>query len=68
MLKGRLKYIVIIAVAFLLTPIAVEQAYEARQALHFGGEWLLVPLGILLSVLYDSFVDFISIYKEKAHK
>ena len=49
------KYIVLIAISILLTPNAVEAAYEARQALHFGGEWLLVPLAVLMGLVVDSF-------------
>lgn len=54
MRKGRKKYIVLVAIAFLLTPIAVDSAYEMRQALHFGGEWLLVPLAMLIGLVVDS--------------
>ncbi len=53
------KYIVLIAIAILLTPSAVKAAYEARQALHFGGEWLLVPFAVLMGLLVDSFKDII---------
>lgn len=55
MKRGRKKYIVLIAIAFLLTPISVASAYEMRQALHFGGEWLLVPFAILIGLAVDSF-------------
>ena len=57
MKKEKKKYIVLIAVAFLLTPSAVKAAFEARQALHFGGEWLLVPLAILSGLVVDSFKE-----------
>lgn len=49
------KYIVLIAISILLTPNAVEAAYEARQAMHFGSEWLLVPLAVLMGLVVDSF-------------
>ncbi len=49
------QYMVLIAVSILLTPNAVKAAYEARQALHFGGEWLLVPLAVLMGLVVDSF-------------
>lgn len=55
MKKGRKKYIVLIVIAFLLTPSAVDAAFEARQAMHFGGEWLLVPFAILIGLAIDSF-------------
>lgn len=58
MKKGRKKYVVLIAVAFLLTPSAAETAFEARQSLQFGGEWLLVPLAILVGLVSDSFKAF----------
>lgn len=53
------KYIVLITVSILLTPSAVEAAYQARQAFHFGGEWLLVPLAVLIGLVVDSFKDII---------
>ena len=55
MKKSRKKYIFLIAIAFLLTPSAVDAAFEARQAMHFGGEWLLVPFAILIGLAIDSF-------------
>lgn len=53
------KYIVLIAISILLTPNAVEAAHKARQALYFGGEWLLVPLAVLMGLVVDSFKDII---------
>lgn len=57
MRKNRKKYIILIAIAFLLTPSAVDAAYEARQAMHFGGEWLLVPLAMLIGLVVDGFKE-----------
>lgn len=57
MRKSRKKYIVLIAIAFLLTPSSVDAAFEARQAFHFGGEWLLVPFFILVGLVVDSFKE-----------
>lgn len=59
MRKSRKKYIVLIAIAFLLTPSAVDTAFEARQAMHFGGEWLLVPFFILVGLVVDSFKEIV---------
>ena len=59
MKKSRKKYIFLIVIAFLLTPISVQEAYEMRQAMHFGGEWLLVPLFILVGLVVDSFKELI---------
>ena len=59
MKKGRKKYIFLISIAFLLTPSAVDSAYEMRQAMHFGGEWLLVPLAMLIGLVVDSFKEMI---------
>lgn len=53
------KYIVLITVSILITPNAIEAAYQARQAFHFGGEWLLVPLAVLMGLVVDSFKDII---------
>lgn len=60
MRKSRKKYIVLIAIAFLLTPSAVDAAFEARQAMHFGGEWLLVPFFILIGLVVDSLKEMIN--------
>ena len=57
MRKSRKKYIVLIAIAFLLTPSAADAAFEARQAFHFGSEWLLVPFFILIGLVVDSFKE-----------
>lgn len=59
MRKSRKKYIVLIAIAFLITPSAVKAAFEAREALHFGGEWLLVPLAMLIGLVVNSFKDIV---------
>lgn len=60
MKKSRKKYLVLIAIAFLLTPSAVDAAFEVRQALHFGGEWLLVPLAVLVGLVIDSFKELLN--------
>ena len=59
MKKSRKKYIFLIAIAFLLTPSSVASAYEMRQALHFGGEWLLVPFAMLIELVVDSFKEMV---------
>lgn len=59
MKKSRKKYIFLIAIAFLLTPSAVDAAFEARQAMHFGGEWLLVTLAMLIGLVVDSFIEMV---------
>ena len=58
------KYIVLITVSILLTPSAVEAAYQARQAFHFGGEWLLIPLAVLMGLVADTFKEIINKVKE----
>lgn len=59
MKKCRKKYIFLIVIAFLLTPSAVDAAFKARQVLHFGGEWLLIPLAMLIGLVVDSFRELI---------
>ena len=59
MKKSRKKYIFLIVIAFLLTPSAVDSAYEMRQALHFGSEWLLIPLAMLIGLVVDSFMQMV---------
>jgi len=39
----------IIVASVLLTPIAVKQAYKMRGYWAFGGEWFLIPLGLLIA-------------------
>ena len=39
----------IIVASVLLTPIAVKQAYTMRGYWAFGGEWFLIPLGLLIA-------------------
>ncbi len=58
------KYIVLITISILLTPSAVEAAYQARQAFHFGGEWLLVPLAVLMGLVAGTFKEIINKVKE----
>ena len=64
MKKGKLKYVVLITTAVLLTPIAVVAAREFRDCFCIGGEWLLVPLVILIGLFVDSFKDFLKASKE----
>lgn len=39
----------IIVASVLLTPVAVKQAYTMRGYWAFGGEWFLIPLGLLIA-------------------
>ena len=54
MMKIKGKYLFLIAIGALLTPAAVSMAFESRGSLHFGGEWLVLPLFIFLGVIVDS--------------
>lgn len=60
-MKIQKKYLVLFGIGMILTPGAVKEAFEARQALHFGGEWLLVVLFPMLGLVVDSFKE---LYKE----
>ena len=64
MKKGRLKYVYLIVAAILLTPTAVAGAREFRDGFYIGGEWLLIPLAILIGLLIDSSKDFFLAAKE----
>ena len=64
MKKGRLKYVVLIVVAMLLTPTTVAKVGELRNGFYIGGEWLLVPVAILIGLFVDSCKDFLSASKE----
>lgn len=59
MKKGRTKYIVLISIAFLMTPALIDVGYETRQAFAPGGEWLLVPVAILMGLVVDKFKEII---------
>ena len=38
-----------VLVSVILTPAAVRHAYEVRGGWAFGGEWLLIPLGLMVA-------------------
>ena len=64
MKKGKKKYVILIAIALILTPGAVVAAREFRDGFYIGGEWLLIPLAILIGLLIDSSKDFFLAAKE----
>lgn len=54
--------IVIILASMMVTPFSIVAAYQLRGYKAYGGEYLVIPLGILLAValmnfakLYDGF-------------
>ena len=57
MMKIKGKYLFLTAIGALLTPAAVSMAFESRGSLHFGGEWLLIALFLLLGSIGDSIKD-----------
>lgn len=64
MKKGKLKYVVLSTIAFLITPTTLEKVADLRNGFYIGGEWLLVPLAILIGLFIDSCKDFLSATKE----
>ncbi len=53
-LRGRLHYIIAIAVGVLLTPISMSTAYENRGYFAIGGECLIIPLLLFITLFIDS--------------
>lgn len=63
MRKGRMKYLFLIALGVILTPTAIQEAFETRQAFYIGGEWLIIPLFLLSCLVVDSFKGFYRDFK-----
>lgn len=55
MKKGGRKYIVSMLIAILLMPTAIDVAFKSRESLCFGGEWLLMPVALLICLVIDEF-------------
>ena len=53
--------VILIGLSVAVTPYLVHSAYEIRGYWAFGGEWLIVGLGVLLSVLV---LEFAKAYDE----
>ncbi|AEE98049.1 hypothetical protein [Mahella australiensis] len=47
-------YIVALGIGLVLMPFAIHSAYEARGYFAIGGEWLVLPLALLVTGLIDS--------------
>lgn len=60
-MKIQKKYLVLLGIGIILTPGAVKEAFEARQAFEFGGEWLLIALFPVMGLVVDSLKES---YKE----
>ncbi len=52
-----MKYYIACAISFILTPFAVSAAYNQRGYFAIGGEYLILPLMILVMNLFDSIVS-----------
>ena len=50
--KERLHLIAII-IGLAATPIAVQSAYVARGYYAVGGEWLVLPLSLVIATLFE---------------
>lgn len=59
--KGNRKYLIAIIIGVLLTPTAVSEAFAERQYKAMGGEWLLIPLALLVVFLFKTIKEFIVI-------
>ena len=56
-MKIQKKYLVLFGIGMILTPVAVKEAFEVRQAFEFGGEWLLIALFPMMGLVVDSFKE-----------
>ncbi len=50
----------IVAASVILTPAAIKQAYATRGYWAVGGEWLLIPLGLLIAWLWMDVTQTVS--------
>lgn len=50
----------IVAVSIILTPAAIKQAYATRGYWAVGGEWLLIPVGLLIAWLWMDVTQTVS--------
>lgn len=51
--------LLLVAAGLLLTAIAVKEAYVERGSLQYGGEWLILPLILMLAEMARSVGDAI---------
>ena len=66
--KVSKKYVIAILIGIVLTPTAVSQAYEIREGFYIGGEWLIIPLFILVLLVWDNFKLFVKEIQDEAWK
>ena len=50
----KVKYLVAIAIGVILTPDMVARAFIERECFAVGGEWLLIPLLLMIVCFFDS--------------
>ena len=72
-MKIKIRHVIvvlIIALATAVTPLSIKMAYSIRGHVAYGGEYLLIPLGIALAIifleltkLWDSFCNEQKPYK-----
>ena len=59
---------VVILSAIWLTPYAITSALEERGHIGYGGEHLLIPLGIIIAIVLCNLCDKVSNTVERRHK
>ncbi len=47
----------VIAISFVLQGLAISEAYSQRGYLAYGGEYLIVPLAVIISIGLDRAID-----------
>lgn len=58
------KYFRALLLGMLITPTAIKYAGEQRGYLAFGGEFLIIPLFLLLALMWDQAKDMIEEIKK----
>ena len=53
MRRGNWPHAIAIIIGLALTPIAVQSAYAARGYFAVGGEWLILPLSLVIATLFE---------------
>ena len=68
MTKGNRKYLIAIIIGIFLTPTVISEAFVQRQYIAIGGEWLLIPLALLVVFLFKSLKEFVIVTFDELDK
>ncbi len=65
-LKQHWVYVTAFGVGLMLTPFAIRAAYAARGYFAVGGEYLVLPIALLIAGLIDSIKETLDEIKKDA--